>query len=379
MSEPPPNRDVIPETLLEYDQWLCWRAEQRNGKSTKIPIDPTSGEFASTTDPETWADFKTASEQVQFGQEDGLGFVFTDADPIVGVDLDDCRNAETGRPEEWAKDVIETLDSFTEVSPSGTGYHVLVDGSLPRGRNRKGDLELYETARFFTVTADHVHGTPEAIKAREEELAAIYNEYLAPDEPERSASDSNIDDERTTRSLEDSELLQKAKNAVNGEKFEALYRGDTSGYESHSEADMALCSLLAFWTGGDARQMNRLFRDSGLMREKWDERHFADGSTYGEKTIERAIAGTSEFYEPTPDTTKSSAGSKKSVSESPTCDFRHRESLDRIEELEERLSEVLDEKAGLEAKLDEERARRNALEAELEAERDSSGSFFSWR
>jgi putative DNA primase/helicase len=374
-----PTRGAIPQALLEYDQWLCWRLEERDGKQTKIPIDPTSGEFASTTDPATWADFETAREQVQFGQEDGLGFVFTDSDPIVGVDLDDCRDPETGMPEEWARDVIQSLDSFTEVSPSGTGYHVLVAGSLPEGRNRKGELELYETARFFTVTADHVDGTPEEIRDREDALAAVYDEYVAPETPDNSEADLESHDERTSGTLDDSELLQKAKNAANGEKFEALYRGNTAGYESHSEADMALCSLLAFWTGGDARQMNRLFRDSGLMREKWDEQHFADGSTYGEKTIERAIAGTSEFYEPATDSTATSTHSEQPTSASPRPDAREQEQLERIEELEQRLSEVLEAKAKLEAELEKERTRRKALEAELEDERDSNGSLFRWR
>jgi putative DNA primase/helicase len=378
MVESPPDRDAIPDKLLGYDQWLCWRSEERDGKPTKIPIDPTSGEFASTTDPETWAPFETAREQVQFGQEDGLGFVFTKSDPIVGVDLDDCRDPETGQPEEWAKDVIEALDSFTEVSPSGTGYHVLVAGSLPEGRNRKGELELYETARFFTVTADHVDGTPEAIKHREDALATVYDEYLAPDDEEPSAFDQTVRNAKVDRTFDDEELLRKAKSAANGDKFESLYRGNTTGYESHSEADMALCSLLAFWTGGDARQMDRLFRESGLMREKWDEQHFAEGSTYGEKTIERAIAGTSEFYDPAGDSTATSTQSAIPEPEAPTVDSRERERLERIEELEQRLSEVLEEKAELEAELEKERAQRKALEAELEDERDSR-SLFSWR
>ena len=147
-----PTRETIPESLRDHNQWICWRQEPRDGKQTKIPINPASGEYASTTDLETWSSFETAREWVEEKNEDGLGFVFTDDDPIVGVDLDDCRDPETGAPEEWAKSVIERLESYTEVSPSGTGYHILVSGSLPEGRNRKGDLEVYETARFFTVT-----------------------------------------------------------------------------------------------------------------------------------------------------------------------------------------------------------------------------------
>lgn len=372
-----PTREAVPETLLGYDQWLCWRTEERDGKSTKIPIDPETGEFASTTDPETWASFETAREQVQFGTEDGLGFVFTDHDPIVGINLDDCRDPATGTSEAWARDVIETLDSYTEVSPSGTGFHVLVEGDLPSGRNRKGDIELYETARFFTVTADHVEGAPVDLRARTDALEIIYEEYLAPDESTESSEPNRSDG--AARALDDDELLQRATEAANGEKFARLWRGDTSGYESHSEADMALCSMLAFWTGGDPGWMDQLFRDSGLMREKWDEQHFADGSTYGEKTIERAIAGTSEFYKPS-----NLPGVDTVDAEHPTIDpseVRRRETdrLERIEELQQRLDEALEENERLQQELEAERARRKEIEAELETEGDGDSSLFGWR
>lgn len=377
MAASPPAADKIPEALLEYDQWLCWRAEDRDGKQTKVPIDPETGEFASTTDPATWTTFEQARGQVQAGEADGIGFVFTDDDPIVGIDLDDCRDPETGAIADWAEDVIETLNSYTEISPSGTGFHVLVTGSLPDGRNRKDDLELYETARFFTVTAAHVNGTPTRLQARTDELERVYDEYIGPADNSSGASDSR--EEAPARTLDDDELLQKATNAANGGKFERLWRGDTSGYESHSEADMALCSLLAFWTGGDAQQMDRLFRESGLMREKWDETHFADGSSYGEKTIERAITGTSEFYEPTDDSPAPSASDVQSSIDAEDVRAREADRLDRIEELEAQLAEVLDEKERLEQELETERTRRKELEAKLEEEQQSERSLFSWR
>lgn len=377
MASAPPTRETVPEALLGYEQWLCWRAEERDGKATKIPIDPATGEFASTTDPETWASFETAREQVQFGTEDGLGFVFTDDDPIVGIDLDECRDPETGTSKAWARDVIETLDSYTEVSPSGTGFHVLVEGDLPTGRNRKGDIELYETARFFTFTADHVEGTPTDLRERTDALEAIYEEYLVPNEAaDRSEPEP---EDGAARELDDDELLQKAKEAANGEKFARLWRGDTSGYESHSEADMALCSMLAFWMGGDSGRMDQLFRDSGLMREKWDEQHFADGSTYGEKTIERAIAGTSEFYEPSNQPGVDTVDAEQHTIDPSEVRRREADRLERIEELQQRLDEALEENERLQQELEAERARRKDIEAELETERDDNDSLFSWR
>jgi len=135
--------EAIPETLRERDQWVCWREEERDGKSTKIPVTPGVGGFASATESETWAGFEAALNYSETEHADGVGFVFTDDDPIVGVDLDDCRDPETDDIDDTALDIIKRLDSYTEVSPSGTGYHVLITGTLPDGRNRRGSVELY--------------------------------------------------------------------------------------------------------------------------------------------------------------------------------------------------------------------------------------------
>lgn len=158
---------------------------------------------------------------------------------------------------------------------------------------------MYEDARFFTMTGDRVQGTPERVCVRPSALRWVHASYVADGDGEDSqeAVSSRVTQVGSvSTTMEDKEVLQRAKAAKNGEKFTSLWNGSTSGYESHSEADMALCCLLAFWTGGDAGQMDRLFRQSGLLREKWDEVHFSDGATYGERTIARAVARTDEFY-----------------------------------------------------------------------------------
>jgi primase-polymerase (primpol)-like protein len=307
------DQTIIPEALCDREQWVCWKKTKRDGKATKIPVTPGGGGFASSTDPETWTGFEIALEYAQTGKADGIGFVFTDDDPIVGVDLDDCRDTQTGEVDSEAQDIIERLDSYTEISPSGTGYHVLIEGELPEGRNRRGHIELYDRARFFTVTGDHLEEMPTHIARRQDALVAIHREYVqGPSSNEKSNSPNRGGSEDHSESvdstdlkidnadvdLDDEDLLEKAQRASNGPKFERLWGGNTGGYESNSEADMALCCLLAFWSGGNQRQIDRLFRQSGLLREKWDEVHFADGSTYGEKTIDRAISNTSEFYDP---------------------------------------------------------------------------------
>ena len=364
---------VLPEALREREQWVCWREEDRDGKPTKIPVTPGAGGFASSTESDTWSDFETALEYTETEHADGVGFVFTDDDPIVGVDLDDCHDPETGDVDDAARDIIDRLDSYTEVSPSGTGFHVLIKGELPESRNRRGSIELYDTARFFTVTGDHVEETPSRVARRQDALAAIHHEYVqdtdgdVKSESEHhgatgdqsatiGASDIDVD-------LADEELLEKARNASNGSKFERLWNGNTVGYDSQSEADMALCCLLAFWTGGDRTRMDQLFRESGLLREKWDDVHYADGSTYGEKTIERAITSTSEFYEPDAgDDTADAHG--PAADSSPGGDAGDSErSRAYLAEKNRLLTERVDE---LEATLAEKTERIDTLEAEVE-------------
>ncbi|MFC6888192.1 hypothetical protein [Halorubrum trueperi] len=324
---------------------------------------------------------------------DGLGVVFTADDPLVGVDLDDCRDPETETPTAWAADVIGQLDSYTEVSPSETGYHILITGDLPEGRNRAGDIELYDRARFFTVTGDHVADTPTSIEARTEALATLHAERVAVDTSESAtaapstAAETGSANAAGPGDLADSELIDRATQAANGDKFSRLWQGDTSGYPSQSEADMALCSLLAFWTGGDTTRVDRLFRQSGLMRDKWDEVHYADGSTYGATTVDRAVARTTETYTPaaaedSPATTDDprtlpasaadsahTATTETAATEADTVDTTTRAEarLDRITELTSRLEAVLAENEQLREELAAERERREALEAEGES------------
>jgi primase-polymerase (primpol)-like protein len=143
--------------LTGLDQWVCWRLEKRNGKLTKVPYNPHSGRLASSTDPSTWAPFEVAlATWTASSRYNGIGFVFSPCDPFVGVDLDHCRDAETGTIDAWAQQIINDLDGYAELSPSGTGIHIWVRGHVP-GERRKGEIdghkiEMYDTGRFFTVT-----------------------------------------------------------------------------------------------------------------------------------------------------------------------------------------------------------------------------------
>src|SRR5215216_5441790 len=126
------------QNLRDLKQWLCWRTEERDGRLTKIPFSPTTGQRASSTNPETWADYEEAVRACKEHGYEGIGFVFTPEDDLCGVDLDGCFDSQTGEIENWAHEIVDELDSYTEISPSGTGIHILIRGKLPEGRNRKG-------------------------------------------------------------------------------------------------------------------------------------------------------------------------------------------------------------------------------------------------
>jgi putative DNA primase/helicase len=140
---------MIAETqnIRDLRQWLCWRTEERDGKPTKVPYSPLTGEKASSTNPETWVNHSEAVSAHREHGYHGIGFVFTPQDDLCGVDLDGCVDPENGEIEGWAQEIIEELDSYTEVSPSGTGVHVLLRRELPPGRNRKGHFEAYDNGR----------------------------------------------------------------------------------------------------------------------------------------------------------------------------------------------------------------------------------------
>jgi putative DNA primase/helicase len=150
-----PIIEAIPEQLTERPQWVCWRLEERAGKTTKVPYTPGTERRASTVDLMTWRTFTEALEAYERSEPpyDGIGFIFCSADPYSGVDLDKCRNPETGEIEEWAQKIIDSAaESYAEVSPSGTGIHIIVRGVVRGGSVKKGRVEMYSRDRFFTVS-----------------------------------------------------------------------------------------------------------------------------------------------------------------------------------------------------------------------------------
>ncbi|HEY7063171.1 MAG TPA: AAA family ATPase [Chloroflexota bacterium] len=295
--------DTIPAELRERSNWVTWRREARaSSKPAKRPYDPKTDLPADVTNSNSFGTFEQATQSCKAPDCAGIGYGFSPDDPYTGIDLDHCRNPITGAIAPEAQAIVDKLDSYTEVSPSGDGLHTIVQGRLLDGsRNRpapwaNGKIELYDQSRYFTVTGDHLPGTPTTIEPRQDQLTALVQRLTLA----ATTTTPNLRaNPQAPTNLADDALLAKARAAANGPKFSRLFDdGDSRDYPSDSEADQALCDLLAFSTGGDVAQMDRLFRRSKLYRpEKWDAAHSADGRTYGQLTIAKALAYVTNRYE----------------------------------------------------------------------------------
>ena len=291
----------VPAELRREPRWVCWRREERNGRATKLPVDAHTGRMAKSTDPATWATFEEAVAAVGRWRCDGVGFVFGPDRAYTGLDLDHV--IEGGVLDPAYRWVVEEAGTYTEISPSGDGLHLIFRGAKPEGaeRSRKGQpggrvVEMYDHDRYFTVTGDVFEGHG-AVSANPDVVERAYRTWI---EPERAATQPRLGDaarEASPGDMGDDELVERMLASRSGDDIRALLAGDCSAQGGdHSAADMALCSHLAFWCAGDAARMDRIFRASGLMRDKWDSRR--GGTTYGAQTIERAISGATEFYKP---------------------------------------------------------------------------------
>ncbi len=292
----PLHPESIPAELKAIPRWLLWKLETRAGKPTKTPYQ-VSGALAKVNDPATWTTFENALTAYLRSGWSGIGIVLTEDDDLVGVDLDKVLDPDTGELAPEASRIVADLPTYCEISPSGRGLRLFGFGKLPQGGRRKGHVEMYEAGRYLTVTGNQFNGhgslaeiTPQLTQVH----ARIFGAGKA------GAGSNPVDakpDPMYPPNLDDADLLDKARRARNGADFERLWAGDASAHGGdESAADLALCNLLSFWTSNDAARIDRLFRQSGLMRPKWDKRHHADGRTYGQATIEKAISGNRETY-----------------------------------------------------------------------------------
>lgn len=273
-------RAAVPSELQRLTRWAVWRSVPRVGqKDAKLPINARTWQPASSTDMSTWAPFGAALWALRDGRFGGLSFALTEADGFVGLDLDHCRDPQTGQIADWAAELVAAFGSYAELSPSHSGIHIICRGRKPGPQCRKGNLEVYAHSRFLTVTGQRLTDWP--IAGAQAALDALWTATWPPaPEPETVVVEAPAH-------LTDLAILRIAGKAANSAKFGALLRGETDSYGGdQSAADLALCDILAFYTH-DPAQIDRMFRRSSLMRPKWDERRGT--STYGAQTIATAL------------------------------------------------------------------------------------------
>lgn len=291
---------AIPAELKACNNWVCWKSEPdatAHSGVRKIPINPRTGGNASTNKPETWSSFEAATAAAVTKGFAGIGFVFANSG-FFGVDLDDIGSEAGQLDRSEAAAIVNALQTYTERSQSGRGVHCICRGSLPGADMRRGKVEMYAGNRFFVMTGDRLPTSAATVRDCTESIKPIYDRYQtrpAAALPDQSGAQQTVRTGMQTggSGLTDSEILAKAMQQP---RFAALWAGDMSEYDDdHSRADNALAYLLAFWTGRDTVQADRLFRQSGLMRAKWDRPQ--SGSTYGAITLERAAAAQTTVYD----------------------------------------------------------------------------------
>lgn len=294
---PPPNNvdtEQIPDELKDLQQWVCWQLEETDKGTTKVPKVAWSRKAnASTTNSKTWTAFTTAFEHFSQGHHNGVGFVFSANDPYCGIDLDSCRNPETGHIEQWAEDILKDLNSYSEVSQSGKGIHIIVKAELPGTGTKKTlpgtehEVEIYNRDRYFCTTGRRLENYPAEVRECQDEVLKLYHALKSPVTSQKGAEKPI---QRVSPALSDENVVKLASEAKNGDKFQRLMDGDSRGYQSESEADAGLAAIIGFYTQ-DYDQILRIIQQSGLWDEKWER------EDYQERTINGALAKLTEYYQ----------------------------------------------------------------------------------
>ena len=289
----------IPQELKLNASFCVWKLEKRNGKLTKVPYDPKNGQMARTNEPSTFADFGTAMKAYAMGSWNGIGFRVSG--DIGAIDIDHCIREDRSLNDVAASIISLFPGAYFERSPSGTGLRgffqlspdFAYDKTVYYVNNRKYGLEVYlpgTTNRFVTVTGDVFRGG--SVSRNDEALQSALDTFMR----RKTASKPKFKGTPVSYFTDEQAVLH-AMNSKSGDKFKDLYEGRWHDYfSSHSDADMALVSMLCFWCGCVEEQIDRIFRTSGLMRDKWDR--MTGDATYGQITIRNAVLSTSEIYRP---------------------------------------------------------------------------------
>lgn len=269
--------NLIPQKLKDQKQWVLWKHEIKGDKKTKVPY-RNAAQYASSTKPETWNTFEYCMNQIETKQFDGVGYVFNGG--IVGIDLDHCFN-EDRTLKSWAEEIIKLFTSYIEYSPSGNGLHILlccdVDFKGAKTYIGDGDVERYVNGRYFTVTGNVYKGYHE-LKQFEPEYFLRWHNSLIKEKPKKEIQPP----QQKIFLPEDEKILEVMFKSKYGAKLKDLYEGNWEKHfrkdqkKSQSEADFFFVGSLMFFCGNNTEVVDRIFRTSGLMRDKWNRQDYRE-------------------------------------------------------------------------------------------------------
>jgi hypothetical protein len=256
----------IPETLKSQPHWIMWRLESRNGQTTKLPF-RIDGTAAKSNTPETWTTFDEVFEAYVFGKRfSGIGFVFADGGGLCGIDLDGCRDPESGQVATWARDVIREFDTYTEVSPSGSGVKLFVLAKCPfdTGKNKKLDgvegrggkdagVEVYDKGRYFAVTGERLSGLPSEPQKRQDVLNRYCQKWFPVAPPVVSVSS-------------ESDVVQRAR------KYVSKMPGAVSGSGGHNATFRVACILVLGFGLSETDAMGVMTEWNTTCNPPWTEK-----------------------------------------------------------------------------------------------------------
>lgn len=281
---PPPRFDTIPTVLQDTERWILWGGgPSKNGRLDKTPRGPDTRPI-SVTDPANWTSFTQAEQSFRDGRFYGVGFVMSDQDELMGIDLDHCVD-DDGNVAPWAQAIIDEVDSYTEYSPSGNGVHIWVRSSFKvedgnkrtgLGDDAEGVFEIYSSRRYFTVTGLLLWDDLGEVQDRTEVIQSLHHRMFG-------GRTAQVVPLRVVKlpARPDDEVIEMA---TLDPAWADLFSGDDKG--DASEGDFIFCKILAKITSDDD-QIDRIYRRSGRSRDKWD-RPARSGETYGQGTINRA-------------------------------------------------------------------------------------------
>lgn len=270
------NIDDIPQELKKYNQWVNWRGETKDGNETKVPYNPSGG-YAKTNDHLTWSTFNEVIKKIN--RFDGIGFVLTEDDPFVGIDLDDCRCPAFDIIDPKIQNHVMALNTYCEISPSGKGLRLLLKATIPVDGKKKGQYEIYKSKRYLTLTGQKLNSCSKYIENRQSEVDAFYQAIFQNDHLGKVQSSVNISDwDGTVSTLSIPENIKTIiqTDFPKGRRSEVLYSCVCSLVRAGYEDSIISTIILNNPIGEKARE-------KGANQDKWLQAQISKAREYIEE------------------------------------------------------------------------------------------------